>query len=149
QQNDGQRRQADAREVHILRQARQTVEALRQYGYELEAHQSLRARQNDAALRQHVLDLVAQLLLRGLLIVLLLPGPLLFHLRLLPQLRDLVGALAPAVQLKQMPEKERDQCTQESDRHSRLPADYLLRRYVQIDAEAEREGLQCKTHQLR
>src|SRR5947209_11178449 len=109
QKHDGQRRQADAREVNVLRQARQTVEAISQYGYELKAHQSLRARQNDAALRQHVLDLVAQLLLRGLLIVLLLPGPLLFHLRLLPQLRDLVGALAPAVHLKQIPEKERDQ----------------------------------------
>src|SRR2546423_1511086 len=149
QKHNSQCRQADAREVHVLRQARQTVEALRQDGYELEAHQSLRGRQNDAALRQHVLDLVAQLLLCGLLLVPLLPGLLLFHLRLLPQLLDLVGALAPAVQLKQIPEKERDQCAQQSDRCSRLPTDYLLRRHVQIDAEAEREGLQCETHQLR
>src|ERR1700760_1076969 len=139
QKDDGERRHPYAREVYVLRDRRQLIEALRQDCDELKAHQRLRARQNDAAFGQSVLDFFVQLLafFPALIFIILLAGVLFFarHFVLPPDLRDLVGAFAPAVHFQQVPEEQRDERAEKTGRDSRLPSDDLLRRHVQVESE--------------
>src|SRR5215207_6134788 len=145
EQHDGERIQPEAGEVYVLRQGRQLVEALGQHADELETEERLRARQHDAALGQHVLDLVGQLLLVVLTLALLLP-----HLALLLSLDvQFVGALAPPVEFEEVPEGRRQQRPEEPRRHARLPVEDLLRRHVEVDPQAQREGQQRPRHQPR